>query len=444
MPGPGVRMPSAASSPQALKDVIRDRLTSTREATVSLLARCLDKHLFEQPEPVMGVMAWDLGHLALFEHRWLVEALGADPLDDEMARLFDPEVHPRSHRGELELPSRKRLRALLSQVRREALEGLEETDLDTDEGLVRDGFVHDMVIRHEDQHRENMLITLALFPPEECPKLPRQATPAPAADVDGMVHVPETTFPLGQDRKVGTYDNEWPRHEVDLDAFWIDAAPVTNHEYARFIEDGGYEQDQHWTQEGWMIRQALDLEHPKSWTRQADTWLVREGHELVPMDPRKPVVHVSYHEARAYAHWAGKRLPTEAEWEAAASLDPRTGRKHRFPWGQDAWTPQKANLAQRTLAPAPVGAYPQGVSPVGCHQMIGDVWEWTQTPFTAYPGFEAYPYEAYSKPHFDHGFHVLRGGSWATDPSCAHATFRNWHQADHQHIFAGFRCARTA
>lgn len=440
-----------ASSPAKLKATIRERLAATREATLSLLANMTDEHLYEQPEPIMGIPAWDLGHIALFEHRWLVEAIQGNPLDRELALTFDPFEHPRSHRRELELPDRKTTRSLLSQVRHEALRCLDDADLATDERLLKDGFVHDMVIRHEDQHRENMLVTLQLFPGDGAQRGEEQAftpsdpkpTPASKRSPEGMVEIPESTVTMGQDPNVGTYDNEWPAHEVHLDAFMIDKAPVTNDAFLTFIEDGGYEDPQHWSEEGWLIKDALNREHPKHWVHEDGSWFTRAFDTVKPLPLDQPVIHVSYHEAKAYASWANKRLPTEAEWETAANLDPSTGEKLRFPWGDDAWSPKRANLGQRAYEPAPVGAYPEGTSPVGCHQLIGDVWEWTSSTFTGYPGFEAFPYEAYSKPHFDRGYKVLRGGSWATEPSLGHVTFRNWHQPDHQHMFTGFRCART-
>lgn len=455
MPGPGVRMPSAAEDPDALTTRIRERLQGTRSKTLELMAALPDAKLHGQPEQTMGVLAWDVGHIGFFEHRWLVDALGGDPVQPGTAKLFDPFEHPRSERGQLDLPDRKALRGYLDEVRQEALAILDERDLAADERLTLDGFVHDMIIRHEDQHRETMLGTLSLY--GRTPVLEDAATPARVDEafeppdrepkpegktvVDGMVEHPGGAVQIGLDLAVGTYDNEWPAHEVELEPFRIDRAPVTNREYLVFIEDGGYEDQSCWSEDGWMIRQALDLAYPKHWRRTDDGWVTREYDRalLLPLD--QPVVHVSYYEAEAYAAWAGKRLPTEAEWEAAASIDPATGEKHRFPWGDAAWTPERANLGQRTYGPAPVGAYPEGASPIGCHQMVGDVWEWTSTVFTGYPGFEAFPYDEYSKAHFDTGYQVLRGGSWATEPSCAQATFRNWHQPDHQQIFAGFRCA---
>jgi len=160
------------------------------------------------------------------------------------------------------------------------------------------------------------------------------------------------------------------------------------------------------------------------------------------VDERLPVAHVSHFEAEAYARWAGKRLPTELEWEVAASWDPAAGRARRHPWGDDPWTPERANLDQRLLSPAPLGAYPAGASPLGCEQLVGDVWEWTASDFTAYPGFTPFPYAEYSEPFFGSEFRVLRGGSWATRPRVARATFRNWDSRLKRQIFSGFRCAR--
>jgi iron(II)-dependent oxidoreductase len=163
-----------------------------------------------------------------------------------------------------------------------------------------------------------------------------------------------------------------------------------------------------------------------------------------PLDPARPVCHVCYHEAEAYARFAGKRLPTEAEWEAAASWDPATGAARRYPWGDEPWTPELANLDQLGFDTASVGAYPRNVSPLGCYGMIGDVWEWTASDLHGYPGFEPFPYREYSEAFFGTEYKVLRGGSWATRPGAVRVTFRNWDYPIRRQIFSGFRCARDA
>jgi iron(II)-dependent oxidoreductase len=239
-------------------------------------------------------------------------------------------------------------------------------------------------------------------------------------------------------------DNERPVHEVDVPAFWIDAAPVTNAAHRGFVEDGGYDEPRWWTSEGWAWRTEAALIAPQFWRRDGAAWTrLRFGH-VEPLPPEEPVQHVCWYEADAYARWAGRRLPTEAEWEKAAVFDPDTGASRRWPWGDASPTEDRANLGQRHLGPAPVGAYPGGVSAVGCHQMVGDVWEWTASDFLPYPGFEWFPYAEYSDVFYGTEYKVLRGSSWATDPGVGRTTFRNWDLPIRRQIFAGFRTARDA
>ncbi|MFC4059209.1 SUMF1/EgtB/PvdO family nonheme iron enzyme, partial [Planomonospora corallina] len=264
---------------------------------------------------------------------------------------------------------------------------------------------------------------------------PRGAAGPPAGAADGgLSSCPEPW----------AYDNERPAHTVSLPAYWIDACPVTNRAYLEFMEDGGYDRPRWWTPAGWEWRERSGKRAPAFWTREGGRWARRRFGRIEPLPPDEPVQHVCWYEADAYARWAGKRLPTEAEWEKAARHDPATGASRRFPWGDAGPGPEHANLGQRRLRPAPAGAFPAGVSPYGCHQMVGDVWEWTATGFTGYPGFRAFPYPEYSEVFFGDGYKVLRGGSWATHPSVARATFRNWDLPVRRQIFAGFRCARDA
>jgi iron(II)-dependent oxidoreductase len=249
---------------------------------------------------------------------------------------------------------------------------------------------------------------------------------------------------MGSDEETWAYDNEHPAHTVHLQPYWIDVRPVSNRDYAAFIDAGGYDDPRFWSEKGWAWRVKAGAGHPQFWERQDNgTWArTRFGFsEDVPLD--EPVQHVSWYEADAYARWAGKRLPTEEEWEKAASWTP-DGRKLRFPWGDGEPSDEHANLGGRHFGPAGAGAYPTGVSPWGCHQMIGDVWEWTSSDFLPYPGFNWFPYQEYSAVFFGNRFKVLRGGSWATHPLVARNTFRNWDFPIRRQIFSGFRCARDA
>jgi iron(II)-dependent oxidoreductase len=257
-----------------------------------------------------------------------------------------------------------------------------------------------------------------------------------------MVRVDAGPFPLGAAADGSfTYDNERAQHEVELGAFEIDRTAVTNGAFAEFVADGGYRDRRLWSAEGWAWRASESIELPRYWTADGR---VRAFERIEPVDPALPVMYVSWHEAEAFARWAGKRLPTEAEWEKAASWDGEAGVKHAYPWGEDSPTPERANLDQLAFGPAAADAHPQGAAPCGALGMIGDAWEWTATEFDGYPGFEAYPYPEYSQVFFGEGYRVLRGGSWATRPSVARSTFRNWDHPHRRQIHAGFRCARDA
>jgi iron(II)-dependent oxidoreductase len=248
---------------------------------------------------------------------------------------------------------------------------------------------------------------------------------------------------MGTDTDPWAYDNERPAHVVDLPSFAIDTSPTTNAEYLEFVEDGGYQESRWWTEAGWAWRQEAGLEHPGTWVHHgAGSWALDRFGLVIDLPSDEPVQHVCWYEADAYARWRGKRLPTEAEWEKAASWDPTTGAKWRYPWGSASPGPTLANLGQAGFGPAPAVATTSGVSPWGCHQMIGDVWEWTSSDFRPYPGFRSFPYREYSEVFWGSEYKVLRGGSWASHPSAVRSTFRNWDYPIRRQIFAGLRCAR--
>jgi iron(II)-dependent oxidoreductase len=260
-----------------------------------------------------------------------------------------------------------------------------------------------------------------------------------------MVTIPAGSFLIGSNDRHAAYDNERPAHEVQIAAFRIDIIPVTNAAYLRFLEDGGYRRRELWSDQGWRWVASAGVDHPGQWRCGADgTWRELSFGRLAPLEPNRPVIHVSWYEADAYARWAGKRLPTELEWEKAAACDLERGVARLYPWGDQHPTSDHANLDQRAFAPAEVGAYPRGRSFFGCEQMLGCVWEWTASDFEAYPGFLAFPYPEYSAIHFGRGYKVLRGGSWATRRIAIRNTFRNWDLPERRQIFAGFRCAADA
>ena len=424
-------------------------LGEARARTLALVAPFDDATLQRQHDPLMSPLVWDLAHVANYEDLWLVRALGADATRSGLDDTYDAFKQPRRDRERLPLMTLAEARTYGDSVRVRALELLHRADLAVDgpEPLLRQGFVHNMVVQHEHQHVETLLAAVQLLPPDEGHRLDGGPRPSASVIPASEVLVPAGPFEMGTDDTLA-YDNERPRHTLSLGAYWIDAAPVTNGQYQEFIDAGGYDDPRWWGAEGWAWRREVDLGAPQFWQRDGNGWLrLRFGHlEEVPAD--EPVQHVCWHEADAYARWAGKRLPTEGEWEKAARFDPATGMTRRWPWGAAPAVPEVANLAHGLLGPvahlgpSPVGAHAGGASAVGCHQMIGDVWEWTSTDFGPHPGFAAFPYEEYSAVFHGSGYKVLRGGSWATHPSAVRATFRNWDLPIRRQIFAGFRCAR--
>jgi iron(II)-dependent oxidoreductase len=426
------------------------RLTHVRRRTLDLLEPLDDEQLARQPTPILSPILWDLGHVAAFEELWLVHggAPRGSAAPGEELGIYDAMTNPRASRGAMDLPPREAALARLRQVRERALAALTEDPADDAGGtdpLRADGFLVNLVVQHEAQHQETILQAVALMPDLRYEPVHREpAGPAVVVPDTEAVIVPAGPFPMGTDRTPWAYDNEQPLHWVETGRFAMDVAPVSNGAYLGFVEDGGYRRPELWCEEGRPWLAAEGVTHPGAWIEGPDGWNERRFGRTAPLELERPVIHVSWYEADAFARWAGKRLPTEAEWEKAASWDLAAHAKRLHPWGDEAPTALHANLDARTFGPAPIGACPRGRSFYGCHQMLGDVWEWTSSFFTPYPGFRAFPYRDYSEPFFGTGYRVLRGGSWATASVVARNTFRNWDLPVRRQIFAGFRCATDA
>jgi iron(II)-dependent oxidoreductase len=378
--------------------------------TLALIEPLDEEQLNRVYSPILSPLIWDLGHIANFEELWLVQTIGGrEPLRDELGQFYDAIENPRKTRGELPILRADEVRPYMDQVRARTLEVLEELDLENaDDPRLADGFVYEMLLAHEHQHNETMLQLLQMVDDYE----PLRTDPAPAAEP--VAAGPEMVSVEGGGHEIGApttgfaYDNERPRHQVELEPFEIDRTPVTNGAWIEYLEDTGAEPPMYWERdgEGGWIRTAMGRNEP--------------------VDPRLPVIHVSGNEADAFARWAGKRLPTELEWEAACA-------------GADR---ERANLDLLAFGCAPAGAFGDAASDCGAVQMLGDVWEWTSSDFTAYEGFEAFPYPEYSEVFFGDTHKVLRGGAWATRRNVIRNSFRNWDLPERKQIFAGLRCAR--
>ncbi len=425
---------------EALRTRIAGELERARARTAQLADAVDDTDLVRQHSPIMSPLVWDLAHVGNQEELWLLRDVGGrEPVRCDIDELYDAFRHPRRERPALPLLNPTEARGYVATVRDKVFDVLDRVRLDG-EPLVDQGFAFGMIAQHEQQHDETMLATHQLRAGEPVLAAPRP--PAAQVPVGGEVVVPGGPFTMGTSTEPWALDNERPAHRVHLPAFAIDAAPVTNAQYAEFIDAGGYDDPRWWTEQGWRHRVEAGLVAPMHWQRDGDRWVYTRFGRTSPVAPDEPVVHVCFHEAQAYAAWAGKRLPTEAEWEKAARFDPAAGRSRRYPWGDEDPTEAHANLGQRHLSPAPVGAYPAGASPLGVHQLIGDVWEWLDTDFHGYPGFVAFPYREYSEVFFGSTYKMLRGGSFGTDPVACRGTFRNWDLPIRRQIFSGFRCAR--
>jgi gamma-glutamyl hercynylcysteine S-oxide synthase len=372
----------------ASKAAIAEALSEARERTLALVEPLDDAQLNTVYSPILSPLAWDLGHIANFEELWLVRTIGGrEPLHGELGRFYDAIESPRKIRGELPILRDEELRSYMADVRERTLDVLEGVEIapDAEDPLLRDGFVYEMLLAHELQHNETMLQLLQLVDGYELPQpfaTERSSSRIAGTSASGE---PETVAIEAAEHEIGApahgfaYDNERPRHVVELSAFELDRTPVTSGAYISFMEDTG-------------------ARAPLYWAEGEDGWVDTSRGRREPIALEDPVLHVSWEQADAFARWAGKRLPTEFEWEAAR--------------------PQLDG--------------------------VGQGWEWTSSDFLAYPGFEAFPYREYSEVFFGDEHKVLRGGSWATHARVARPSFRNWDLPQRNQIFSSFRCARDA
>jgi iron(II)-dependent oxidoreductase len=409
-------------------------LEKARELTLALVADVNDDDLERVHSPLMSPLVWDLGHIAAFEDLWLANRRGGLALlRPDLMEVYDAFETPRAARGDLPYLRRPAAEEYLADVRTR----VRLLEIDGADPTVA------LVARHERQHAETMLQTLALAALDGW--LPSLHTAAAAGEVPRsgleLVEVAGTTaFPLGAHREGGfAYDNEYPQHEVEVQAFAIGRIPVTNADWLEFIDDGGYERREWWSEAGWDWRCAEAADRPLYWL---DGGRERRLDGTRHLDPLAPVVHVSGHEADAFASSRGLRLPTEVEWELAATWDAAEQRKLPWPWGEEQPGPRHANLIESAVfAPLAAGAVDDGPAPSGALGMIGDVWEWTSSAFRGYAGFVAHPYREYSEVFFGDEYRVLRGGSFATSAEVITPTFRNWDYPARRQIFAGLRVA---
>jgi gamma-glutamyl hercynylcysteine S-oxide synthase len=418
-----------------------DGLQEARERTLELVAPFSDEQLERVHSTLMSPLVWDLGHIAAFEDLWLAHRHGGLPLlREDLADVYDAFETPRAGRGDLPFLRPEQARDYLAEVRQRVL------DVIATRG-VGDGVIAELILRHEQQHTETMLQTIQLARLEGlrsfCAELPGANGATASTRFTGLelVEIPGGPCVIGAPPSGFAYDNERPRHRTDVRGYLIGRTPITNATYLTFVEGGGYERREWWSDEGWSWKEDYDITRPQSWT--ADLRFEWRVSGLEPLHPDRPVVHISWFEADAFARAHAGRLPTEIEWEKAATWDQEQHTALAQPWGDDPLIPGvHANVDQRAGGTVPAGSLLAGASPSGVLGMIGDVWEWTSSDFTGYPGFRAFPYREYSEVFFGNQYKVLRGGAWATRPRVATPTFRNWDFPQRRQIFSGLRIAK--
>jgi iron(II)-dependent oxidoreductase len=417
-------------------------LDAARARTLALIDGLGDAQWLGPKLDIVNPPLWEIGHLGWFQEYWCLRrgqgSAVAASLMPQADALYDSAKVAHRLRWDLPLPDVAGTLRYLADVRAAVGERLMRDAADPDLHY----FVQ-LCALHEEMHAEALTYTRQTL---AYPELPGQ-TRAASGDGGGIctddAEIAGGPFNLGAvDDGNFVFDNEKWSHAVEVRPFRMARAPVTNAQFAGFVDAGGYREQRWWDHEGWAWRVGAAATAPLYWRRESGVWRRRyfDREEILVDD--EPVIHVNWHEAAAWCRWAGRRLPTEAEWEfAAATVPGMPGIKRRYPWGEAAPAAETANLYGTAGRCVPVGACAAGDSAWGLRQMIGNVWEWTADWFRPYPGFVCDPYAEYSAPWF--GNHkVLRGGCHATGASLIRNTWRNFYMPDRRDVFAGFRtCA---
>ena len=302
-------------------------------------------------------------------------------------------------------------------------------------------YLFNMSIHHECQHQELLVYDLQHLLGEQYRPVRMAHMEKPSNLNQESIKIPGGIYKMGHSGNGFCYDIELPEHKVYLNDFQIENFPVTNVQYLEFIEAGGYDNFSFWLSDGWDAVKKNEWSAPMYWEKEDGEWFTRDFVGKRKINPNEPVCHVSFYEAMAFCKWAGKRLPTEAEWEKAALWDESKNDKTIYPWGNEPPTKKHANLLDsRIWSCTNVDSYENGKSHYGCYQMIGDVWEWTSSEFVGYPGFKS-GFDEYNDKWFTNQ-KVLRGGSFGTPALSIRGSYRNFFRLDERWMFSGFRCAK--
>jgi ergothioneine biosynthesis protein EgtB len=453
---------------------LMERFGDARRRSDEVFSLLRGDSFYERPIPERHRIIFYVGHLEAFDWNLLHEnILDLKSFHPEFDRLFAFGIDPVGSGLPIDQPSDwpsfDAVHAYVSGVRT-ALDKKLESAGGERHSQSRDGFPLDTLLNVAIEHRLMHVETLAYMLHQlaldtkvraERPETlgPRHVDTRPLVQrpvVHGMVAIPAGVATLGLLRSLETFgwDNEHEAHAVDVPAFAIDQYKVTNRLYLDFMAAGGYETRGFWSDEDWDWKTAQGISHPMFWKKASDGWLYRTMFDEVPLPLDWPV-YVSHAEASAYTRWAGKSLPTEAEWHRAAYgtsgeserifsgrsevLNVRSNKTGLGDTASGNTTP--GNFDFRHWDPTPVNGFAEGRSAFGVDDMLGNGWEWTSTVFAPFPGFKPFPfYRGYSADFFDGKHFVMKGGSARTAACMLRPSFRNWFQAHYQYVYAGFRC----
>lgn len=420
--------------------LIIQQMQDAHERTQLLIEGLTEKQLMGPLLATVNPLLWEIGHTAYFYEFWVLrQHLKQSSIRSDSDDLYDSMTIAHDDRWELPLPSTDDTQCYIQTVK-DALEQCLSTGVDPE----RD-YLAQYALFHHDMHNEAYTYTRQTLNYPQ-PKIAQaQAKILSAGAISGDVQIPGGRFMLGATKQDGfVFDNEKWAHAVDIKPFSIAKAAVSNADFLKFIEADGYSNKEYWNDEGWQWREKTGLKQPVYWRLNNSGWQIKQFDQWRPLPMNAAIIHVCWHEAKAYCRWAGRRLPTEAEWEVAASAEAShdgkslSSNKRYYPWGNEPPTANHANLDGYALGTVDVAAYPAGDSAFGCRQMIGNVWEWTEDTFSPYPGFEADMYQDYSQPLFGIT-KVLRGGAWPTRGRMIRNTWRTYYGPDRNDVFAGFR-----
>ncbi|MAI10987.1 MAG: hypothetical protein CMM66_05345 [Rhodospirillaceae bacterium] len=429
------------------KDYLVNILEDAHSRTLELLDGLDVDQMMGPRLPVVNPLLWEIGHVAWFTEQFILRKLhGFDPVRPELDDVYDSIAIEHSVRWDLPLLQLNESLAYIDEIKNKIFDRLDEGEADE-----ADSFIYQFATFHQDMHNEAYSYsrqTLAYPAPKFAAAQDLSLTEADTGPYPGDANIPGGMFRLGSERDAPfLFDNEKWAHDVTVYPFKIAKAPVTNEEFAAFVADDGYSRRELWPDVAWGDLRASGQQHPIYWSPDGPgKWRLKRFDQVIDLPPHEPVVHVNWYEAMAYCEWAGRRLPTEIEWEAAAASEPDgTGlsrTKRPYPWGQEPDARGKANLDGTSLGCVDVAAFADGDSAWGCRQMLGNVWEWTISTFEPYPGFSADAYRDYSETVF-YTRKVLRGGAWATRSRMVNNMHRNFFTHERQDVLAGFRtCAR--